>query len=74
MRRPYATVTTAKPGPVNSIAADERLAEVGEILARGLIRLLSEKSSPLSADCRDSLVDLLADRSSHAAPTNREKV
>jgi len=51
---------------------DERLAELGEILARGLIRLHARKSSPLSADRGDSSVDFLPDRSGHAdAPRRR---
>ena len=37
---------------------DERLAELGQILARGLIRLHARKASSLSADKRDSFVDL----------------
>jgi hypothetical protein len=52
---------------------DERLAEIGEILAGALIRLLAPKSSPLPADCRDSLVDLPPDRSGHAPPTKARK-
>ena len=54
-------------------AADERTAEIGQILAHGLMRLLRAKSSPLSADCRDSFVDLPAQRSGHAARTTARK-
>jgi len=50
----------------------ERLAELGEILAAGLMRLHARKSSPLSADRGDSFVDFLPDRSGHAdAPKRR---
>ena len=38
----------------NHMTDDERLAEIAEILARGLVRLHARKSSPLSADCGDS--------------------
>ena len=56
----------------DAMTPDERLAELGEILARGLIRLHARKSSPLSADRGDSSVDFLPDRSGHAdAPRRR---
>ncbi len=44
----------------------ERLAEVAEILAAGLVRLSSDKSSALSADCAESFVDFMPDQSRHA--------
>jgi len=51
---------------------EDRLAEIGQILALGLARLDAGKSSPLSADCGDSSVDFLPDRSGHAdAPRRR---
>jgi len=54
------------------MSADERIAEIAEILALGLMRLHARKSSELSADCGDSSVDLLPDRSGHAdAPKRR---
>jgi hypothetical protein len=54
------------------MTADERLAEIGQILALGLMRLKARKSSPLSGDCGDSSVDFLPDRSGHAdAPRRR---
>jgi len=50
----------------------ERLAELGEILALGLMRLHARKSSRLSVDCGESSVDFLPDRSAHAdAPERR---
>lgn len=52
---------------------DEMLTEIGELLARGLIRLLARKSSPLSADCRDSSLDLPANQSGHATPKAERK-
>jgi hypothetical protein len=50
----------------------ERLAELGQILALGLMRLHARKSSRLSADCGESSVDFLPNRSTHAdAPERR---
>jgi len=60
-------VQIANPLHPNHMSADERLAEIAAILARGLIRLHAREASPLSADDRDSFVDLLHDRSGHAA-------
>ena len=54
------------------MTAAERLAELGQILARGLIRLQAREASPLSADRGDSFVDLPPHRSRHAdAPRRR---
>lgn len=44
----------------------ERLAEVADILAAGLMRLKLRKSSHLSAVSGDSLLDCTARQSSHA--------
>ena len=44
----------------------ERLAEVGSILAAGLIRMKARQSSPLSADLAESSVDLSGAKSGHA--------
>jgi hypothetical protein len=44
----------------------ERLAELGRILATGLIRMKARQSSPLSADREESSVDLPAPKSGHA--------
>ena len=51
----------------NQLSPADRLAELGQILAAGLMRLHARKSSPLSADRGDSSVDFLPDRSGHAA-------
>jgi hypothetical protein len=54
------------------LTPSERLAELGQILAAGLMRLQAWKSSPLSDDRGDSSVDFPPDRSGHAAaPTRR---
>ena len=53
------------------MTSDERLAELAEILARGLVRIHARKSSPLSADRGDSFVDLPPHRSRHANALKR---
>jgi hypothetical protein len=55
------------------MTSHERLAELGQILARGLIRLHAREASPLSADDRDSFVDLPPHRSGHAATLTNGK-
>ena len=57
----------------NHMTLDERLAELGQILARGLIRLHAREASPLSADDRDSFVDLPPRRSRHANAPKQKK-
>ena len=52
------------------LTAVERISEVAEILARGLIRLRARKSSPLSADRGDSFLDFPAAQRGHVADTN----
>ena len=48
------------------LSNSERIAEIGEILALGLIRLRARKSTQLSADRGDSSLDCVADQSGHA--------
>jgi hypothetical protein len=52
---------TSAPNPLSPqrMSTDERLAELGQILGAGLRRILSEQSSSLSADGRDSSFDIL---------------
>jgi hypothetical protein len=58
--------------PADQLTPAERLAELGELLARGVMRLQARKSSRLSADRGDSSVDFLPDQSGHAdAPKRR---
>ena len=52
--------------PPNRMSPAERLAEVGRILAAGLIRMKASKSSALSADRGESTVDLSGPKSGHA--------
>jgi hypothetical protein len=61
------------PLKLEMMTADERLAELGQILARGLIRLHAREASPLSADDRDSFVDLPPHRSRHANAPKQKK-
>lgn len=53
------------------LTAEERIAEIGQILAAGLMRLQARQSSQLSADRGDSSVDFLPDQSGHAAAPKR---
>jgi hypothetical protein len=46
--------------------ARERIAEIGELLALGLIRLRARQSTRLSAPTGESFVDCLATPSGHA--------
>jgi hypothetical protein len=52
----------------------ERIAEIGALLAAGLIRLHASQSSQTSAASRDSSLDCAPDQSVHAtAPTEMEE-
>jgi hypothetical protein len=48
------------------MTADERLAEIAEILAVGLSRLKARQSSSLSADFGESSLDCPGQQSGHA--------
>jgi hypothetical protein len=50
----------------NRMTPAERLAELGRILAAGLIRMKARQSSPLSADRREGSVDISRLKSGHA--------
>lgn len=52
--------------PASHLSDAERLAELGRILATGVIRMKAGKSSPLSADGRESSVDFTPPKSGHA--------
>jgi hypothetical protein len=54
------------------LSAAERLDEIAEILAAGLMRLRARKSSPLSRDHGESSLDFSPDQRSHARPRERE--
>ena len=48
------------------ITADERLTEIANLIAMGLMRLHARKSSPFSANTGDSSLDCPAHQSGHA--------
>jgi hypothetical protein len=54
------------------MTAAERLDEIADILAAGLMRLRARKSTPLSRDSGESSLDFSADQRGHAAPRERE--
>jgi hypothetical protein len=56
------------PNPLdpNRMSLAERLAELGRVLAAGLIRMKARQSSPLSADRGEGSVDFEAHQSGHA--------
>jgi hypothetical protein len=58
--------------PVTGFGTKERLAEIAEILAAGVMRLQARKSSRKSADFGESSVDLAGHRSGHADPGSLE--
>ena len=54
------------------MTAAERLDEIADILAAGLMRLRARKSSPLSHDPGESSLDFSPDQRGHADPRERE--
>jgi hypothetical protein len=58
--------------PPYETAAD-RLSEVAEILAAGLMRLQARKSSSISATCGDISLDISATESGHPTRKYRRK-
>jgi hypothetical protein len=56
------------------ISTDERLGEIADILATGLIRLQARKSSKLSRACGESSLDCAAHQSGHALVNSLEHV
>lgn len=59
-------MTGANPLHPSHMSAPERLAEIAEILAAGLMRLRARQSTPLSPDSRESSLDCPGHRSGHA--------
>jgi hypothetical protein len=54
------------------ISASERIAEIAEILALGLQRLIARQSSELSADFGESSVHFTPDQSGAGSPRSGE--
>lgn len=63
----------ATPIPGDHDAGD-RLDEIAEILAAGLIRLQQRKSSHLSPDGGESFLDFPVDQRGHPTPVDRRTV
>lgn len=57
-----------KPSALNPEPPADRIAEIGEILARGLARLRARQSRPLSEDRGENSVDFSVDQRGHVAP------
>ena len=57
---------------INSENTEDRLTEIAEILALGLMRLRARKSSQLSADGGEPLLAMPGDQSGHADPGSLE--
>ncbi|MEZ5850296.1 MAG: hypothetical protein R3D68_06555 [Hyphomicrobiaceae bacterium] len=78
---PPPTATTAdgrdarlrRPSPLNPdrLTIEERRAELGAILAAGLVRLRARQSSQVSRDQRESSVDFRADQMGHVVVPKR---
>ncbi len=62
------------PNPIDPerLSAAERLDEIAEILAAGLMRLRARKSTPLSAHPGESSLDCPAHQRSHAEALTRD--
>ena len=63
---------TMNPLHTSRMSAAERLDEVAEILAAGLMRLRARQSSPLSARYGESSLDCVAYQSGHANTLKRD--
>jgi hypothetical protein len=58
--------------PMSHPSPNERIAEIGELLALGLMRLLARKSSEVSARTGEFSLDCIADQSGHFEPKRGE--
>lgn len=61
------------PNPLHPdlMSAEERLAEIGQTLARSFIRLKTRQSTHISADRRENSLAILPDQSGHGVPKKR---
>jgi hypothetical protein len=57
---------------LRGLEPSERLAEIGRLLAAGLMRLEDRKSSGLSAETGESSLHFMPDQSGHANPVSPE--
>jgi hypothetical protein len=53
------------------LSAQERITEIAEILATGLMRLRAKQSSQISRDLGESSLHTLPEQSGHPSPENR---
>jgi hypothetical protein len=56
---------------MQNIGTREYFSEIADILATGLMRLMAQKSSPISANPGKNSLDLSATESGHPAPVER---
>ena len=64
--------TRPNPSLCDGMIAPERLDEIAEILAAGLIRLRTRQSSPLSRDVGEIRLDFSPGQRGHAGDGERE--
>ena len=57
----------------NQMSAQERLSEIADILAMGLVRFRAQQSSALSAQLGEGSVDFTAQQSGHAETLGRRQ-
>jgi hypothetical protein len=62
------------PLPPDLMTADERLAEVAQILAAGLLRLRRQESEKHVSHIEEKRLDFSPDRSGHATARRRREV
>jgi hypothetical protein len=67
-----ARLISMNPLDPSHLSAAERLDEIADILAAGLMRLRARKSTPLSRDPGESSLDFSPDQRGHARPRERE--
>jgi hypothetical protein len=71
---PAECLTGANPMPPDLMTADQRLTEIGTILAAGLIRLRRRHSAAETSSSGDFRLDFSPARSVHATTGKRRKV
>jgi hypothetical protein len=64
--------SAASPIAIELLSPAERLAEIGEILARGLVRFRARQSSQIAADPGESSLEPVGHQSGHANPEKPE--
>jgi len=64
----------ANPLPADLMTAEQRLDEIAQILAAGLLRLRRRESKRQPSDLEKNRLDFTPDRSVHATTRKRRKV